>query len=164
MTRSTLRHRISAAAVALLAACQQPAPAPMAPPPVDIQPGYLFLLSSPLAFPPDNPELLFQNLQIVTAGSLSPDMPYCRLRPERGAPGAIAPGSLTVVAVTYDERGSGTAGGMASVTRVALSTAAGGPGYLLACGWPAGASYQGFLTAQQIFNAIGGKFSMGPPL
>jgi len=163
MTRSTLRHLICAVAVALLAACQQPAPAPTAPPPKEVQSGYIFVLGSPLVFPPENPELLFQDVQIVAAGRLSPDMPYCRLGPERGAPGAIAPGNLTVVAVTYDERGSGTAGGMASVTRIALSTVAGGPGYLLACGWPAGAPYQGFLTAQQIFNAIGGQFSMGPP-
>ena len=163
MTRITLRHWISTGAVALLGACQQPAPAPMAPPPKEVESGSIFLLNSPLAFPPGSPELLFQNEKVVTAAGLSPDLPYCRLRPESGAPGTIAPGRLTAGAVIYDERESGTTGGMVSVTRIALSTAAGGPGYTLSCGWPAGAPSQGFLTAGQIFNAIGGQFSMGLP-
>jgi hypothetical protein len=30
----------------------------------------------------------------------------------------------------------------------------------MTCGWPAGAPTRGFPTTQQIYNAIGGQFSM----
>jgi len=46
------------------------------------------------------------------------------------------------------------------VTRISLAAPAGRPGYTLSCGWPAGGPARGFMNADQIFNAIGGQFSM----
>ncbi|MGH8649892.1 MAG: hypothetical protein ACREUP_11400, partial [Burkholderiales bacterium] len=100
----------------------------------------------------------FQNEQLVTAARLSRDMHYCKFVPDANAPRTVPPGSLTVRSVDYDEREIGAANAMVSVTRIVLSPAANRPGYTLSCGWPAGAPARGFMTAQQIYNAIGGQF------
>jgi hypothetical protein len=147
-------------AIALLAACQHAPPAAPPDPPQQVETGSRFTVLAPLSFPVGSSELLFQNEQLVTAARVSPDMPYCRLVPEAGAPRAIAPGNLTVRSVDYDERAIGSTGEMASVTRIALSASPNRPGYTLTCGWPAGASPRPFPTTQQIYNAIGGQFSM----
>ncbi|HTO46324.1 MAG TPA: hypothetical protein VML91_01680 [Burkholderiales bacterium] len=142
----------------LLAACEHQPPPPVAMPPQQVETGSRLTLSTPLSFPPGRSELLFQNEQVVPSGKLSRDMPYCKLTPESGNPGTIAPGSFTVGAVNYDEREIGTTSGMVSVTRIALATDPNRPGYTLQCGWPQGAPMRGFLTTEQIYNAIGGKY------
>jgi hypothetical protein len=155
----TRRHWVFAAA-ALLAACQH-TPAPPTPgPPQQVETGSTFNLRSPLAFPAGNPELLFQNERLVTAAKLSREMHYCRLTPDSGAPTTIPPGRLTVGAVSYDVQETGAAGGMTAVTRIALADQPGRPGYTMQCGWPVGGPARGFMNADQIFNAIGGQFSM----
>jgi hypothetical protein len=157
-------RRISGAtlcgAIALLAACQHAPPTAPPEPPRQVETGSRFTLLAPLSFPAGSSELLFQNEQLVPAAKLSRDMPYCKLAREAGAPGALAPGNLTVRRVDYDEREVGSAGEMANVTRIALSAAPNRPGYTMTCGWPAGAPTRGFPTTQQIYNAIGGQFSM----
>jgi hypothetical protein len=35
--------------------------------------------------------------------------------------------------------------------------------YVMTCGWPQGSRAAGFVSVQQIFNAIGGQFSLGVP-
>jgi hypothetical protein len=85
-------------------------------------------------------------------------MPYCKLAPESGARAAIPPGTFTVGSVNYDEREIGTTSGMASVTRIALTADASRQAYTLSCGGPAGAPARGFVTTEQIYNAIGGKY------
>jgi hypothetical protein len=146
-------------AVALLAACEhRPPPPQIAAPPQQVQTGSTFALGAPLVFPPGDGELLFQNEQLVPAAQLARDQPYCRLAPEAGAPRTIAPGDLTVGSVNYAEREIGTTGGMTSVTRIALSGDPARPGYTLSCGWPQGAPARGFVTTEQIYNAIGGKY------
>ncbi len=154
------RRRIPAAAafgaLVLLAACEH-SPPPIAMPPQQVETGSRLILSTPLSFPAGSSELLFQNEQLVPAGKLSRDMPYCKLTPESGA-GPIAPGTFTVGAVNYDEREIGTTNGMVSVTRIALSVDPNRPGYTLLCGWPQGAPMRGFVTTEQIYNAIGGKY------
>ena len=147
---------------AMLSACQhRPQAEPDPGPPQQVVTGSKFTVLAPLNFSAGRSELLFQNEQLVTAAQLSQDMPYCRLAPDAGAPQTIAPGSLPVRSVDYDERESGGTSGMVSVTRIALSAAANSPGYVLSCGWPARATSRGFVTAQQIYNAIGGQlFSM----
>jgi hypothetical protein len=159
MTLVTWRHCVFAAG-ALLAACQHASKPPVLPPPQQVETGSTFNLYSLLAFPDGSSELLFQNERVVTAASLSREMPYCQLTPDSGAPRTIAAGKLTVGAVTYDEREVGATGAMTAVTRISLATQAGRPGYTLSCGWPAGGPARGFVNAEQIFNAIGGQFSM----
>jgi len=155
------RRRTPVAAVlgtlAFLAACEHQPPLPIAMPPQQVETGSKLTLSTPLSFPPGSSELLFQNEQVVSPGKLSRDMPYCKLTPESGA-GPIAPGSFTVGAVNYDEREIGTTSGMVSVTRIALSADPNRPGYTFLCGWPPGSALRGFVTTEQIYNAIGGKY------
>ncbi len=159
MTVVIRRHWVFAAA-ALLAACQHATPPAVLPPPQQVVTGSTFNLYSPLAFPTGSSELLFQNERLISAANLSRDMSYCRLTPDSGAPRTIAAGKLTVGAVSYDEREVGATGAMTAVTRISLAAQAGRPGYTLSCGWPAGGSARGFTNADQIFNAIGGQFSM----
>jgi len=159
MTAVTSRHWVFAAAV-LLAACQHASKPPVLPPPQQVVTGSTFNLYSLLAFPEGSSELLFQNERIVATTNLSREMPYCRLTPDSGASRTIAAGRLTVGAVSYDEREVGATGGMTAVTRISLAAPAGRPGYRLSCGWPAGGPARGFMNADQIFNAIGGQFSM----
>jgi hypothetical protein len=159
MTIVTWRHW-SIAAAALLAACQHASKPPVLPPPQQVETGSTFNLYSPLAFPEGASELLFQNERVVNAANLSRDMPYCRLTPVSGAPRTIPAGKLTVGAVSYDEREVGATGAMTAVTRISLAAQAGRPGYTLSCGSPAGGPARGFMNADQIFNAIGGQFSM----
>jgi hypothetical protein len=47
---------------------------------------------------------------------------------------------------------------MVSVTRIALSSDATRAGYIMSCGWPPGAPARGFVSTEQIYNAIGGKY------
>ena len=146
-------------ALALLAACehQQP-PLPIAMPPQQVETGSRLTLATPLAFPPGSSEVLFQNEQVVPPARLSRDMPYCKLTSESGSTAPIAPGTFTVGAVNYDEREIGTTSGMMSVTRIALSTDPSHSGYTLLCGWPQGSAMRGFVSTEQIYNAIGGKY------
>jgi hypothetical protein len=156
------RRRIPAVAligaVALLAACEHSPNPPIPMPPQQVETGSRFALGTPLSFPAGSSELLFQNEQLVPAGKLARDMPYCKLVPESGATRTIPPGTLTVGSVNYDEREVGTTGGMTSVTRIGLSSDPARPGYTLSCGWPPGAPARGFVTTEQIYNAIGGKY------
>ena len=160
MNRSRIAGVASLGALALLAACEHSPNPPIPEPPQQVETGSRFALRTPLAFPAGSSEILFQNERLVAAAKLSRDMPYCKLVPESGARGTIAPGSFTVGSVNYDEREVGTTSGMISVTRIALTADASRQGYTLSCGWPAGAPARGFLTTEQIFNAIGGQFSM----
>ena len=157
------RRRILTGAVvgaaALLAACEHRSPPPAIPmPPQQVETGSTFTLATPLSFPPGSSELLFQNEQLVPPGKLARDMPFCKLVPEIGAPASLPAGNFTVGAVNYDEREIGTTSGMTSVTRIALSSDPRRPGYTLSCGWPEGAPARGFVTTEQIYNAIGGKY------
>jgi hypothetical protein len=155
------RERILAAigAAAMVAACEhRPSPPPIAAPPQQVVTGSTFSLATPLSFPPGSAELLFQNEQVVPPAKLARDQPVCRLAPEAGAQRTIAPGNLTVGAVNYDEREIGTTSGMTRVTRIALTGDPSRPGYTLSCGWPPGAPARGFVSTEQIYNAIGGKY------
>jgi len=158
MNRRHIPEAALLAALAVLAACQHHPDPPIPMPPQQVETGSTFVLATPLSFPAGSSELLFQNEQLVPAGKLSRDMPYCKLTPESGATVPIAPGTFTVGAVNYDEREIGTASGMVSVTRIALSADPTRPGYTLLCGWPQGSALRGFVTTQQIYNAIGGKY------
>ena len=157
------RRRIPTAALlgvaALLTACEHRSPPPpIAMPPQQVETGSRFTLATPLSFPPGSSELLFQNEQLVPAGKLARDMPYCKLVPDSGAARSLPAGDLTVGSVNYDERETGTTSGMTSVTRIALSADPGRPGYTLSCGWPEGAPFRTFVSTQQIYDAIGGKY------
>ena len=145
-------------ALALLVGCQHATPTAPAPP-QQVESGSRFVLDAPLAFPAGNPELLFQNQQLVGAAKLSRDMPYCRLKPTKGA-AAVQPGTYTVGAVDYSEKEIGATSAMLKVTRIALGPDATQSTYALSCGWPEGAPSGTFVTTQQIYNAIGGHFSM----
>lgn len=160
MNRKRIPRVALSGAVALLAACEHSPNPPIPEPPQQVETGSRFTLRTPLDFPAGSSELLFQNEQLVAAAKLSREMPYCKLAPESGARGAIPPGTFTVGSVNYDEREVGTAGGMTRVTRIALTADASRQAYALSCGWPAGAPARTFLTTQQIYNAIGGQFSM----
>jgi len=154
-------HRWGLVAVALVAAaCQHASKPPVQPPPQQVETGSTFNLRSPLDFPAGSSELLFQNERRISAANLSRDMHYCRLTPDSDAPRTIPAGRLTVGAVGYDEREVGATGAMTAVTRISLAAQSGRPGYTLSCGWPAGGPARGFMNAEQIFNAIGGQFSM----
>ena len=160
MKRSTLRFA-PLATIAVLAGCQNHAGTVAIPaPPQQVETGSKFVLRSPLAFPAGTREILFQNEQLVPAGKLDRNMPFCKLVPVAGPPGTVPPGTLVVGAVDYDEQEIGTGSGMVKVTRIALAADAKQPGYTLSCGWPAGASGRTFVSSDQIFNAIGGQFSM----
>lgn len=158
--RSALASWALGGALTVLGGCQHPAPTAPPAPPQQVETGSRFHLRTPLTFPAGNPELLFQNLQVVNAGKLSKDMPFCSLKPAKGAGPVIQPGRYTVGAVSYDEKEIGTTSAMLSVTRIALGAEAWPSTYALSCGWPEGAPSRGFLTTQQIYNAIGGQFSM----
>jgi len=149
-------------ATALLAACQH-SPAPLAPPPQQIATGFRFSLAAPLSFPGGQPRMLFQNLKVVSGTALVSYEPYCSLTAEQGAPLVLPPTTLVVQSVGYDERAVAASDRMASVTRIALAASAGAPLYTLRCGWPEGAPQAVFLSADQIFNAIGNSFTMDQP-
>jgi hypothetical protein len=157
---SALAWLALAGTLTLLGGCQHPAPTAPPAPPQQVETGSRFHLRTPLTFPAGNPELLFQNLQVVNAARLSKGMPFCSLKPAKGAGPVIQPGRYTVGAVSYDEKEIGTTSAMLSATRIALGAEAGQSTYALSCGWPEGAPSRGFLTTQQIYNAIGGQFSM----
>jgi len=158
MNRRCIAAAAVLAALGVLAACQhQPDPSiPM--PPQQVETGSRLVLATPLSFPAGGRELLFQNEQVVPAGKLARNMPYCKLTSDSGATTPIAPGTFTVGAVNYDEREIGTTSGMVSVTRIALSADPARAGYTLLCGWPPGAAPGGFVSTEQIYNAIGGKY------
>ena len=159
MTIVTWRHWSLAAAV-LLAACQHDSKPPVPPPPQQVETGSTFNLRSQLDFPAGSSELLFQNERLVSSANLSRDMHYCSLTPDSGAPRTIPAGRLTVGEVIYETQETGGTNAMTAVTRISLASQAGRPGYMLRCGWPAGGPARGFMSAEQIFNAIGGQFSM----
>ncbi len=159
MTIVTWRHW-SLAAAALLAACQHDSKPSVPPPPQQVETGSTFNLRSQLDFPAGSSELLFQNERLVFAANLSRDMHYCSLTPDSGAARTIPAGRLTVGEVIYETQETGGTNAMTAVTRISLASQAGRPGYMLRCGWPAGGPARGFMSAEQIFNAIGGQFSM----
>ena len=159
-TTSALARSALPGALALLVGCQH-APPPVAPaPPQQVETGSRFVLRAPLTFPSGNAELLFQNQQLVAAAKLAPNMPYCRLKPAQGGAGAMQPGTYTVSSVQYDEKEIGATSAMVVVTRIALGPDARQSTYALSCGWLAGGPSPTFVTTQQIYNAIGGQFSM----
>lgn len=147
-------------AAALLAACGPASKPPVQSPQQQVETGSTFNLRSPLVIPAGSSELLFQNERLVTAANLSRNMHYCRLTRDGGAPREIPAGRLTVGAVSYDAEETSATGAMTAVTRIKLIVDPGRPGYTLSCGSPAGGPARGFLSAEQIFNAIGGQFSM----
>jgi len=148
------------AAAFLTAACQHAPRDPLPPlPPQQVETGSTFTLVAPLAFVP-NMGLLFQGQRVVTAPAIVRNRPYCRLVPQSGAPSYIQAGNLTVRSVAYDERESGSAGSMLSVTRITLAPVANQPGYVLSCGWPEASAAPAFVTTEQIYDAIGGQFTM----
>ena len=147
-------------ALVLLIGCQHAAPPAAPAPPQQVESGSRFVLRTPLNFPAGNAELLFQNQQLVDAGKLAPSMPYCRLKPAQGAAGVMQPGTYTVSGVQYDEKEIGATSAMAGVTRIALGPESRQSTYALSCGWLTGAPSPAFVTTQQIYNAIGGHFSM----
>lgn len=154
-------HRWGLVAVALVAAaCQHASKPPVQPPPQQVETGSTFNLRSPLDFPAGSSELLFQNERQVSAANLSRDMHYCRLTPDSGAPRTVPAGRLTVGEIIYETQETGGTDAMTAVTRISLASQAGRPGYMLRCGWPARGPARGFMNAEQIFNAIGGQFSM----
>jgi hypothetical protein len=147
------------------AGCQQKAPAfgTIASPPQQVAAGSRFDFRVPLSFPPKSGEIFFQNEKIAEGVGLASNMPYCRLRPIGQQGPSMASGTYTVGAVTYDERESWSGGALRNVTRITLGAEGKPPAYALSCGWPEGAPAQGFLTAQQIYSAIGGQLSMDIP-
>jgi hypothetical protein len=148
------------AATVVMAACQHPPPTPPPAPPQQVETGSTFTLLSPLTFSTGRSELLFQGQRQVTADALSKNLPYCKLVPLAGAARSVTPGPLRVSNVNYDERESGESSAMFSITRIVLAPGAGQPGYTMSCGWPVATSGPAFLTTEQIYNAIGGQFSM----
>jgi hypothetical protein len=151
---------LAIAGAVALAACQHQPPIDMPVAPVNIQRGDTLMLATPLAWPAG--DLIFQNERMVAPGAVLREFPYCALSPAGTAPRALSPGPFAVRDVFYDERGSGGPGGANSVTRIVLA-APGGATYALNCGWPAGAPAGGFVSVPQIFNAVGGAFSLGVP-
>ncbi|WP_313952909.1 hypothetical protein [Accumulibacter sp.] len=160
--RRALPTVASVAAATLLAACQHSA-APPAPPPQQIEKGFRFSLDTPLSFPGGQPRMLFQNLKVVPVTALAPYEPYCSLTAEKDAALIIPPITLIVQSVNYDERAIAGTQRMTSVTRIALAAPVGTSAYVLRCGWPEGAPQAAFLSADQIFNAIGNTFTMDQP-
>ena len=149
--------------IAVLAGCQHtppPGPADIPAPPRQVETGSRFVLFAPVTFAPGSTEALFQNQQVVSAARLSPNMPYCRLKPQAAGGVLGQPDTFTVGAVDYDEKELGSSGAMVSVTRIALRSISGQPSYNLSCGWAEGAPSRGFVSTQQIYDAIGGSFSM----
>lgn len=151
-------------AFALLLGCQHGGETVVPAPPQQVVTGSRFNLLKPLSFPAGSSELLFQNEQLVAAGKVARTRPYCRLTPRTGAPRTLQPATFTVGAVDYDEKESGSTLAMVGVIRIALAAGTSPPVYTMSCGWPEGAQSAGFVTAQQIYNAIGGQFfSMDVP-
>ena len=158
MNRSRIARSGLIGALALLAACGHTPDPPIPEPPQQVQTGSTFTLANPLVFPAGSAELLFQNEQLVPAAKLARDQPSCRLVADAGAARTIPAGKLTVGSVNYDEREIGTTSAMTSVTRIALTGDPARAGYTLNCGWPPGAPARGFLSTEQIYNAIGGRY------
>jgi hypothetical protein len=161
MTFKSMRVAAFAAA-AVLAACQHQAPVQMPVLPDNIQTGDTLVLAAPLSWSGGG-DIIFQNERPVAAAAVMPDVPYCAVRPVANAPRALAAGPLTVRNVFYDERGSGGPGGTNSVTRVIMVPGDGKGTYAMTCGWPQGSRAGGFVSVPQIFNAVGGQFSLGVP-
>ena len=69
---------------------------------------------------------------------------------------ALPAGKLS--GVQYDEKEIGATSAMAGVTRIALGPESRQSTYALSCGWLTGAPSPAFVTTQQIYNAIGGKY------
>ena len=163
-TRSTGAQRLALlGALTLLAGCQHhapPGPGTIPAPPQQVESGSRFVLRTPLSFPAASGEVLLQNQRVAAGGKPAPNMPYCRLRPAKGGPGVMPPGTYTVSSVGYDEKEVGSTSAMVSVTRIALGAGTGQPAYALSCGWPDGSQSPAFVTTQQIYDAIGGQFSM----
>ena len=158
MNRSRIARSGLIGALALLAACGHTPDPPIPEPPQQVQTGSTFTLANPLVFPAGSAELLFQNEQLVPAAKLARDQPSCRLVADAGAARTIPAGKLTVGSVNYDEREIGTTSAMTSVTRIALMGDPARAGYTLNCGWPPGTPARGFLSTEQIYNAIGGRY------
>lgn len=92
------------------------------------------------------------------------EAPPPELAARAGAPRNLPPATFTVGSVDYDEKEVGSTAAMIDVTRITLAAWTTPPAYTLSCGWPQGARTGGFVTAQQIYNAIGGQFfSMDVP-
>jgi hypothetical protein len=145
----------------VMAACQHTPPPPLPPAaPQQVETGSTFTLLTPLTFPTGRSELLFQGQRQVTADAASKNLPYCKLVPQTGAAGVLAPGSFRVSNVSYDERESGNSSAMFSLTRIVLVSSANQSSYTLTCGWPGATAGPAFLNTEQINSAIGGQFSM----
>lgn len=129
------------------------------PPPAQIEAGSTFILKVPLAFPPGDEALYFQDSQLVGVGELARDLPYCALSPASpSSPRRLEPRPLAVRSVVYDDRRSAT-GETADITRIALAANA-TQSYTMSCQWPPGAPSQSFLTSEEIEGAIGAHFAM----
>ncbi len=165
MTQQDISWKIAAAGAALLAAavltgCKSAPQAPPPAPPQQVEKGSTFTLLSPLTFPANLSQLLFQDGRLVGASAISPASPHCKLVPHAGAPHSLLPGPLTVGSVSYDERESGTGSAMFSITRITLLANPSQPGYTMSCGWSAALASPNFVSTEQIDSAIRGQFTM----
>ena len=159
-TQPSARAAVFVAAL-LAVACQSAPPDPLVPlPPQQVETGSTFTLLAPLTFAPNMTEIVFQGQRVVAAQAIVRNRPYCRLLPQSGASRSVQAGNFIVKGVAYDERESGSAGSMLSVTRITLAPVANQPGYVLSCGWPEASAAPAFVTTEQIYDAIGGQFTM----
>ncbi|MGE5161752.1 MAG: hypothetical protein ACM3O5_09610 [Betaproteobacteria bacterium] len=144
---------------ALLAGCQHQPPA-VTPPPQNVEAGSTITLLAPLTFPAGGAELLFQGLKQVTPETLATSMPVCKLRSPLSGPSSLTPGPMKVTSVRYDELEAGRSGGMFGITTIMLAAGANQPDYEMRCGWLLPSAGPATLNSQQIYDAIGGQFSM----
>lgn len=148
------------AATVALTACHTAPPAPPPTPPQQVEAGSTFTLLTPLTFPSARAELYFQGQRQVTRDALGQTEPYCKLTPQTGAPLSLSPGPMKVRSVTYDERELGDTSAMFGITRIALLATPNQPGYTMSCGFPQATSTPVFVSTEQIYNAIAGRFTM----
>lgn len=142
-----------------LAGCQHQ-PVAVTPPPQQVETGSTITLVTPLTFPAGRSELLFQGLKQVTPQALAPTLPVCKLRSSLSGPSSLTPGPMKVVDVRYDELEAGQSGGMFGITTIVLAVGPGQPNYQMRCGWLVPLPVPATLTSQQIYDAIGGQFTM----
>jgi hypothetical protein len=130
------------------------------PPPLQIEAGSRLTLGAPLRLPPGTAALYFQDNQLVSAGGIARDYPYCKLAPASGtAPGVVDATTFAVQSVDYDDKERGSTGNAMNTTRILL-VANPTQAYTLSCRWPEGGPSREFLTSEEIQGAIGSHFAM----
>ena len=130
------------------------------PPPLQIETGSRLTLGAPLTLPPGTAALYFQDNQLVSAGGIARDYPYCKLAPAGGtAPGVVDATTFAVQSVDYDDKEIGSTGNAMNTTRILL-VANPTQAFTLSCRWPEGGPSREFLTSEEIQGAIGSHFAM----